>query len=473
MIGSDPASSSVVASDAPSSHGRRSRPLLLLERTMYRDGRTPFTSVFPIQVAGDLEESRLRQALARVQAKHPLLRCVVEESAGAPRFVMLDRPAPIPLRLVERGGEDDWQAVVRREWVIPFEASCEPLVRLIWVRGSGIHELALLGHHCVCDGHTGVTLIRELLGAYDQPDEELEAYGALGAMEDLLPAPVLDDPSFQRRVRWKAGILRLILLFKRARKPSAPIPAGQVYFRRWNAGRETARALTESCRREGVTVSASVSVAFMQAFRDVCGLQGLGKVSTMVDARRLLPHLRADAMFGLAPSIRLPRKGLPSPRDIDIGAFWTRARAVKADLMRRIERSGARLYETLAGLERLHDRYAAVVAYFEKAPAIRNVTISNLGRLDLPGGYRNFRLEKVFSPLVIVSPTPANTIVISSFAGEMEFAIISDEQSLPQARAIEIQQRAMEILAAISAQPPALSRGRAFGFDPLRTAERS
>jgi len=35
---------------------KRSRPLLLLERTMYREGRTPFTSVFTIQVLGELDE---------------------------------------------------------------------------------------------------------------------------------------------------------------------------------------------------------------------------------------------------------------------------------------------------------------------------------------------------------------------------------------------------------------------------------
>jgi hypothetical protein len=53
----------------------------------------------------------------------------------------------------------------------------------------------------------------------------------------------------------------------------------------------------------------------------------------------------------------------------------------------------------------------------------------------------------------MVSPTPANTVVISSFGGEMEFAIISDEQSLPYVQALEIKQRAMEILRVCVALP--------------------
>src|SRR5260370_13015500 len=86
----------------------RSRRLLLLERTMYREGRTPFASVFSIQLFGRLQEGRLREALARLQTKHPLLRCVIEDGADSdgPRFVLQDRPAPIPLRVAERKNDD-------------------------------------------------------------------------------------------------------------------------------------------------------------------------------------------------------------------------------------------------------------------------------------------------------------------------------------------------------------------------------
>ena len=66
---------------------KRARPLLLPERTMYRDGRTPFTSIFPVKLLGEIDEFRLRHALARVQKKHPLLRCVINDIAGRPCFV--------------------------------------------------------------------------------------------------------------------------------------------------------------------------------------------------------------------------------------------------------------------------------------------------------------------------------------------------------------------------------------------------
>jgi hypothetical protein len=61
----------------------------------------------------------------------------------------------------------------------------------------------------------------------------------------------------------------------------------------------------------------------------------------------------------------------------------------------------------------------------------------------------------------MVSPTPANTVVLSSFAGEMEFAIVSDEQSLPHAQALSIKQRAMEILHTCIGIAPEHKSGRA------------
>jgi hypothetical protein len=94
----------------------------------------------------------------------------------------------------------------------------------------------------------------------------------------------------------------------------------------------------------------------------------------------------------------------------------------------------------------LHDKYDRLVGDTEGAPAVRHLTVSNMGRLDLPTQYRTFTLETVYSPMVMVSPTPANTVVLSSFAGQLEFAIVSDTQSLPPVQAEMIQKRAMAIL---------------------------
>jgi hypothetical protein len=440
----------------PAKSGAQSRSLLLLERTMYREGTTPFTSVFTIRLRGVLSQSRLHQALSQVQAKHPLLRCVVENSADGPRFVLSSRPAPIPLRVLERRTENDWQAEIRREWITPFHAGREPLIRLVWLRGGEFHELMLVGHHCICDGQSGVTLIRECLSAYDNPEQDLGAYSFLGETQDLIPAELLRKTSFRLRVGWKMRLLRLALLLKGRKRPSGGkrIAPDQLYFHRWQIDQPTAHALSLRCRSEGVTVFAAVSIAVLQAFRDVRGKRALTKAYAMVNARRFLPRLHTDAMFGIAPGVTLSLKCLPPQMDMSINGFWDRTRLLRTDLTRRIGRLGADFYEYLVGLESLHDKYPQLVADTEAPPAVRHITLSNMGRVDLPQQYQDFRVEEVYSPLVMVSPSPANTLVISSFAGRLEFSIISDEQALPQEQAMVISERTMEILNASVEAPP-------------------
>lgn len=434
---------------------KQSRRLLLLERTMYRDGSTPFTSVFTIMLRGVLGQPQLCRALAQVQEKHPLLRCVIEDAADGPRFVLCNRPAPIPLRIQERRTRDDWPAEVRREWIRPFNAG-QPLVRLVWLRGSDLRELMLVAHHCICDGPSGITLLRELLRTYDNPEENLGTYDDLGGIQDLITPALLCNPRFRIRVGWRMGLVRIALRLKARRRPRTGIRIDpeQMYFHRWQLDEPATLALTLRCRSEGVTVLTAVSIAVLQAFQSVRGPSALTKAYAMVNARKFMPRLRPDALFGIAPAVALSLKGLRAPLGASIGGFWNRARSIRDDLARRIDRLGAGFYEYLAGLETLHDQYPRLVADTEAAPAVRHITLSNIGRIDLPQQYKAFRIEEVYSPLVMVSPSPANTLVLSSFAGRMEFAIVSDEVSLPQEQGLAILERTVEILrACVEAAP--------------------
>ena len=129
-------------------------------------------------------------------------------------------------------------------------------------------------------------------------------------------------------MQWKIGLLRLALSLRRRSKRKrivSRISTEQMYFRRWHIGEGMMQALTERCRAENVTVLVAVSMAFMQAFRDVLGTQSLNKTYTMVNARRFLPGLREDAMFGIAPSVALGMKRLPSPQNMSADGFWSRA----------------------------------------------------------------------------------------------------------------------------------------------------
>ncbi|MEZ0469558.1 condensation domain-containing protein [Luteimonas salinilitoris] len=425
------------------------RPLTLFERGLYLDGTRPVNIVFVAGIRGRLPPERLRHALARVQDKHPLLRCAIVQRDGRPWFRLLPRPAPIPLRVVARTGDDDWRRQSAHERRQRFDGSREPLVRAVWLRGEGAGELLLVCHHCICDGRSIVTLLREILALCDRPDLDIGGYRSLDPAERLLPDAVLGDRGLRRRSRWMAGLFGWLV---RIRRPGPELTYGDVYSIHWTLDQPASLRLARRCEREGVTVFNALAAASVLGFRAVRGTKGAGRFMVPVDARRFLPKLADDHLFAMAPTVALSPR-VPHPERTSETGFWTLARTLRRDLDRRIGRLGAGVHRNLLGMEHLHALFDRLIAHSRSRRSGRNVTLSWLGRLDLPEDYREFRIEAVHSPSATLQPTPANLLVVLGFAGRLEFALTSDEVSLPRAQAMAIRETSLRLLRAHARLP--------------------
>lgn len=432
----------------------KGRPLTLPERVMHQDGRVPIAIVLPVEIQGRLFEERLHAALAGLQAKHLLLRCLIEYKDGRPWFEVQDAPPPIPLRILARRNADDWVRECGNEEARLFDAGA-PLVRLTWLRGEEASELLLTCHHCLCDGASVVTLLRELLLLHDAPEHDIGRDDSLHSYAELLPDAVLQDRGLQRRIRWLAALLRLVIRL---------FPAGRAltyssrYTLRWTLDQSRLQALNQRCDAEGISVFGALSVAFILGFRGVCGARGVKKFTVPVDARKFLPKLQADHLFLIAPTIDVTLETPKKADDVTETGFWQLGRALKADMWQKIGRLGAKFYRHLLGMEYLHAVYARMIALAASRPAACNVSLSYLGRLDLAQERRDFRIVAVHSPSAALTPAPL--IIISRFAGSLDFSFIADEQCLPRAQAIAIRDMAMKILRD-SAQLPADTESRA------------
>src|SRR5260221_13275306 len=62
------------------------RKLILGERVMYADGAHPVNCVFTVSLRGDVSPQRLRFALNKVHAKHPLLQARILLRGRRPYF---------------------------------------------------------------------------------------------------------------------------------------------------------------------------------------------------------------------------------------------------------------------------------------------------------------------------------------------------------------------------------------------------
>lgn len=424
------------------------RPLTLFERALYGDGSLPGNVIATACIEGRIDQTALLRALAQLQARHPLLRCLIVERDGRPWFEMQQQPPPIALRVLGRNGDDGWMTTSARELRRCFDGRSEPLARLIWLRGEEHSELILVCHHAICDGRSLMTLLGELLRWSDGSEHAVEPRYSLAGFIDLLPDSVRADRGLQRSVRWRAAALALALRLLVRSKPAQRY--GEVYRELWTLDEAATRRLSEHCRHERVSAYVAVSLAFIAAFRAICGPQRIRRYTAPVDMRSLLPALADDDLFGIAPTVALQpgkaRAGAPSPAE-----FWNHARALQADLQAKVEDLAPKVYRNFLGLERLHGVFERMVVYGRSRRAGHELTLSNLGRLSLAQDYRGYRLRAVRGVSGLVGATPAHLLVMSRYAGRYDFVLASDEDSLPRAQAQRIREHAMALLAAMTA----------------------
>jgi NRPS condensation-like uncharacterized protein len=420
------------------------RPLAMFERAMYLNGGFHVNVIVTARIRGCIAEQRMEQALARVQAKHSVLRCLIVQESNRPGFVMQDRPTPIPLRITERRNDDDWVEVSMHESQQRFDGSRQPLARLIWLRGEAESELLLVCSHAICDGRSLLTLLHEILLLCDRPDADIGSPTSLNAIEEIFPAKLWTDRGLQRRIRWQAAVVKLLLRFARSRPEWT---YGRIYRSLWTLDEQASQLLVARCKAEGVSVFAALCVAFMLAFRVVCGGRHLEKFEAPVDIRRFLPDLRTDSLFAIAPTIILSLRKLRGVDPVS-SDFWTLARALKTDMDRKIDRLDSTVYNNFLGMEHMHDAYDRMVVYAQSKRAGQQVSLSYVGKLDLAQNYRDFRLQEICDISAMIAPTPANLIAIYSFAGQFHFSLASDESSLPYAQALQIKEQVRATLLA-------------------------
>ena len=427
--------------------------MLFFERLMYVDGRTPVNCVITARIRGDIEEASLHSALKKVQGKHPLLCAHVVEEGDLPYFVFRAYPPLIPVQVVERRSEEDWRAVTAAEWRAPFEMRGGPLVRFVWIRGDGVSELMLVGHHCICDGASLIAIFREILQAVDQPDVELTPYPPVMSLRDLVPQEVSSNMKTALWVKGKAVLFRLFALMVKSVKENPP---GKHYLIHWMADATVSGALSQRCKAEGTTPYAAMCVAFLLAFREISSARFKNKIMCPVNIRRFVANIGPDMMFNYAPTVPLALKSDAQDE------FWVRARDLKQSMSEKVSRLNA--YEELMAAERLHSSIPKLISLLRQSKGSYDFAFSNVGRLDIAENYQTFRIECFLGVTVAVPWRNATTLITTHFRGRTDLAFVSNDGFLPYAEAVAIKEKAISILMEAVGEGVAVEAGVAVNY---------
>lgn len=401
---------------------------------MYVDPDTPVNLVFTAKINGDIPEENFKAALEKIQHKHPLLRTRIDSSSEKyPFFIEEKDIEPIPLRIVERKTDEDWLKESETEWFRLFKDEKKPLAQLVWIKGLEVSEILWVLPHCICDGTSLVTMMTELLALLDNPAVELQPYEVFSSVDDFLPVD-FDMKKKKRKARFYLMMGRLFFLIQRKSKTRN---LGSNYVVHWKLNPTVTSQITEKAKGHGVSVHALLCSSFMQAFQDIQGKQAKGKVISPVDVRHFIPEIRQDHVFAFAPTVELSlKKGNPDLLD--------NARQIKKDLVEKIGRMEAR--ELLWMGEQMHPVVERMVSMMKSSKGGHDVTLSNMGRINIPGDYKNFKLETIISPTVAFPWLNSNTLVTTTYNQKMDFTFMSNEQFLPKEEAVKIKNKAIELL---------------------------
>ncbi|NUQ62306.1 MAG: amino acid adenylation domain-containing protein, partial [Pirellulales bacterium] len=156
----------------------------MLFHSAYSPETAVYHDVFASRIRAELNEEVLRESVARLMARHAVLRTSFALSGYGEPLELVHREAAVPLEVVdlrelssaeqdarlaawleaEKGRSFDWTAEKGRS----FDWTCAPLFRLVVHRlGAEEFELALSFHHAILDGWSVATMLAELFGIDD------------------------------------------------------------------------------------------------------------------------------------------------------------------------------------------------------------------------------------------------------------------------------------------------------------------
>ena len=232
---------------------------------------SPYSTVTVVaRIRGTVSKSMLRDAVSKVQQRHPNLRVrILEDDEGDPWF-RSEGAKDIPVKIVPRKSDDHWSDVVRESCQIPFDFDVRPAIRFILVQSPTTSELIILCHHIICDGMSLAYLARDLMDHLGDPAREVE----------VLPDPApIDRDNIPQDVSMNALVKYFINRINRKWKKVKVVfdqedytTLNRAYWMNYQhqlASIELSEAqtseLVDRCRTEKVTVNSALSAAFVGA----------------------------------------------------------------------------------------------------------------------------------------------------------------------------------------------------------------
>ncbi len=397
------------------------------------------------RIHGDFSIPELDQALDGIRSRHTtLIPGVGPEDPLAAHFLVRERTGC---------GELDWQKTVKEELLSPFPQGLGPFARFIVLRLDGARtDLVSVFHHGICDGMSGVYVMRDLLQLLGEPGRVLAPIPRQPNSRDLIPAAVRENRLMLLRIKGIVAAIRLRVWFRQMRarwlpstgqNPPQPLPADQhICILTETLTVEQTAALVARCKAEQTSVHAALCVAWLRARAIQLEWQKswIHSASSPISLRERLDIPDTSGLYLANTTIKVncaPRRN-----------FWQATREFKEKLNQASRDENLFLVPMIIGavFSQLpeKDRKDVVPILFNR-PVNYDFSITNLGRIDLPVKVGRFELEAFYN--LVNASEHERTVCINTFKGRLTTCLLFRESKMDLGSAEKLKELVSQQLA--------------------------
>lgn len=391
---------------------------------------SPFSTVTMVaRIKGNITEEMLKNAVAKVQQRHTLLRVRIIEDDQHALWFTSEGVGEIPIDIVPRKSEDDWIKLHADYSKIPYEFDTRPAIRFVLIQSPEISELIILCHHMICDGMSLAYLARDLMVHLGDPSAAVEVLPDPAPITlDNLPSEV-SIPGLVKKIiqRIKDQWAEEIVFFDQEDYETLT----KTYWDNYDheifpieLTEEETSAVVARCKKEGITVNSAITAAISGALTFVEGEKSHNAQTVVATSLRdPLPNPPGEAMGYYAQGVQLKLKYNHKK------SFWDNARKYHKKIRPNFTNKKmfgdlpmylmmdsnlysvlsfknlgglvspeARRYEKLSGFAKRED---VIVRLLQRAKMdsldakLMGPAITNLGRVDFPRTYGDLELDRL------------------------------------------------------------------------------
>ncbi|MEM7342860.1 MAG: condensation domain-containing protein [Chloroflexota bacterium] len=426
------------------------RPLGTFEQFLLASDKfAPLVMVGVLQLRQAPTPDIVQRAFLHLQQTHLLLRVSIQRSEGTPHFVEISDPLPVPVEVLPRVDETQWQQIAETQLNHAMDSQA-PLLRCTYLyQAEGLSELIISLHHTIIDGGAGIYLFDELLETCTKQlsGESIQAtngHGFAPAAETLFPAMYQGASRWGQTASFAWQQLKGEMGYRRySRNRQKPVDQSETRCRilTGRLSQPVTKALIRRSRRERLPLNSLLKAAMMQAVAKHCHPDQNLPLRGMVfaDLRPYLTPTVPKDQLGVYLSM------LQVTASVDpMTSAWALAETIQQQIYQATKRgdkfTAVRLSnQMIKAAIRLH------------AFRLGNTALSYLGPVQLQSAYGPIQLEKFHGFISNNVIGPEYAAVVHLLFGQLQWNIMYLNTDMDQAQAQIIMDEIETILVEASA----------------------